>query len=170
MQLRTPPPCLLLTSCTLPKQQLCPIQARGKSKAQQNGGRGTPSTTSLGIPHPEFNLLGILSRDQAWMRRVPIVGCWGSQGRDPIHQGSPDRTSRSCGLSPSFNRNSGEHPESFMGSPARTLAHPLGQLTISVYSPRGPSLRIEPKDPAVNQPRMPAPSSNIHSSMCQALC
>ena len=110
-----------------------------------------PRVQSPGFPEPRPSL------DE----KGAHCGLRGEPGRDPIHQGSPEGTSRSCGLSPSFNKNSGEPPASFVGSPARTLAHPLGQRTISVYSPRGPSLRREPEDPAVNQPRCQPPQATF---------
>lgn len=83
-------------------------------------------------------------------------------GRHPLLQGRSDGTSRSCDLSPSSSRNSRECPTSFMGSPAKTLAPPLGQLTISVYPPRGPSPRIELRTPAVHPGCQPPQATFIH--------
>lgn len=130
----------------------CPVQARRKSKAQQKGGRGSRSTASLGNPHQSSSSWAPRAGTEPVREGCPL--CAGllreEPGRNPIYQGRPDSTSRSCVLSPSSSRNRGEHPTSFVRSPAKTLAHPPGQLTISVYSPRGPSPRIEPRNPAVN--------------------
>lgn len=73
-------------------------------------------------------------------------------------------------LVPLFEQGRHRAPCSPCGLPAaKALAHPLGQLSISVCSPRWPSPRVEPRNPDLSPGHQPL-QSNLHLSMRQALC
>lgn len=83
------------------------------------------------------------------MRRCPL--CAGLLCRSP--QGRPKMArDLSCDLSPSSSKSSRENPTSFMGSVCQGSGSPTG-ATISVYLPRGPSPKIEPRNPAISPGR-----------------
>lgn len=131
---KTPPPRLLLTSCALPRQQLCPVQAGGKPKAQEKGG-GDPPALNPWESRTRVHAPGLPEPGPRLNETAEPAMCWAAAekpGRDPIHQERPDSTSRSCHLSPSSSGKSQEYPAPFTGSPAKTVARPPGQLTISV--------------------------------------
>lgn len=57
-------------------------------------------------------------------------------------------------LSPSSSKNSREYPTSLMGSVCQGSGSPTG-ATISVYLPRGPRPRLEPRNPAISPGHQP---------------
>lgn len=87
----TPPPCLLIRSCTMPKNQHCPVRATGESRAHRRE-RGDPPALSPWESHTGARAPR-LPKPQHGLKdgRVPTL-CWAvveKPSRDPIHQGRP---------------------------------------------------------------------------------
>lgn len=132
----TPPPCLLLRSCTLPKHQLRPAQAKAESRAHRREAGDPPA------PHPWESLTRLqaprLPRPAAGLGEGSshcTLGCFdGARQRPRWSRKTSDRMSGRCDLSPSSRSNSRECPASLMGSACQGPGSPLGQLTIAVSS------------------------------------